>query len=155
MNKLYTMASITYLLSSLILPVSAKAISVNDTKIQIREFISAWDSDACAGICQTSRKFGICSLVEDLDKQVGGKIVGIKPKRKMQPLSISRSNLDLMKLIYSQCQISQDFVPPALKIDKNSKRFGPNCRTLPKIRQGLGLNPSDGQHYRNNCLPRK
>ena len=155
MNKLYSIASIIYLLSSLNLPASAKANSVNDTKIQIREFISAWDSDACFGTCQYSREFGICSLVEDIDKQVGGKIAGVKSRRKVQPQPISRSDLALMKLIYSQCRISQDFIPPSLKVDKQSKRFAPNCQTLPKIRQGLGLNPSEGQHYTNNCLSKK
>jgi hypothetical protein len=155
MNRLYSIVSIIYLLSSLTLPVSAKANPVNDTKTKIREFISAWDSDACAGTCLYSREFGICSLVEDIDKQVGGKIVGIKPNRKVQLLPINRSDLALMKLIYSQCRISQDFVSPSLKVDRQSKRFGPNCQTLPKIRQGLGLNPSEGQHYTNNCLSRK
>jgi hypothetical protein len=155
MNKLYLITSVVCLLLSLILPVSTKANSVSDTKIKVRELISAWDSDACFGTCQVSREFGVCSLVEGLDKQVAGKIAGGKAKRKGQSLSISKSDLVLMKLIYNQCQVSQGFVPPSLKVDKQSKRFGPNCQALPKIRQGLGLNPSEGQHYTNNCLTKK
>ncbi len=155
MNKLYSFALAVYLLSSLVLTESALADSVDDTKIKIRELISTWDSDACAGICLYSREFGVCSFIEGLDRQVGGKIAGLKPKKKVPLLPISRTDLVLTKLIYSQCRISQDFVPPALKVDKKSKRFDPNCQALPKIRQGLGLNPTEGQHYINNCLSGK
>lgn len=134
----------------------ANANSVIDTKTKIRETIDVWDGDNCFGLCSTSRGFDVCRLAKDLDRQVGGKITGRAAKPKFKSLSIGRSDLELMRLISSQCQPFKGELPPALKsIDiKNSKYFSPSCQALPKIRQGLELERFGSQHYQNNCLPK-
>jgi hypothetical protein len=145
-----------FLLLSMIVPTYANASPVTDAKTKIREAIETWDSEGCAGTCLYSREYSVCIFVEDLDKQVAGKITG-KSKYRKGVTSIDKSNLSLMKLVYSKCVISKEELPPTLRlIDiKKYKRFAPGCKALPKIRQGLGLSQFGGEHYRNNCLSEK
>jgi hypothetical protein len=135
----------------------ANANPVMDTKTKIREAIEIWDGENCFGVCSLSRTFSICTLVNNLDRQVGCKITNKAVKSKSRLLSIDKSDLKLMQLISSQCKPFVGELPPALskRDPTNSKSFEPACPALSKIRKGLGLDPSGGEHYRLSCGAKK
>lgn len=75
--------------------------SVAQVKQQIREAMQ--NTDKCgSGSCYNFTRTAVCEAVGALDVQVNGKIIGqVTGSRNNIP--ISTSDLELMKLIFSQC----------------------------------------------------
>ncbi|BAY64595.1 hypothetical protein NIES22_46940 [Calothrix brevissima NIES-22] len=100
------------------------------------------DTNVCIGACQVTRQLGVCSLIENLDTQVKGKIFGRKIRNRSSALPIDRADVELMRLVYSQCKpLKPENFPPYLKLNANRKYkiFNPTCNSLAIINQGLGL----------------
>ncbi|PZV06012.1 MAG: hypothetical protein DCF22_24300 [Leptolyngbya sp.] len=78
--------------------------SVAQVKQQIREAMQ--NQDKCAvGSCSNSNRTAICEALGALDVQIDGKIVG-QMSGAGGNIPISSSDLELMKLIFSQCKPS-------------------------------------------------
>ncbi|WP_375494386.1 hypothetical protein [uncultured Nostoc sp.] len=124
--------------------------SVAQVKNELSETIKVWDNaDVCFGACLVTRELYICSLVEDLDTRVDGKISGRNIQHQSSSLRIYQTDLKLMRLIYSQCKpVKEEDLPPYIKRNTNRKykSFEPSCKSLQIIRQGLGINPNRGVH---------
>ncbi|MBD2667371.1 hypothetical protein [Richelia sinica] len=120
-----------------------KIKSVSEVKNDLREYIKiSSDGTGCAGPCEVTRELSICSLVEDLDIRVRGKISGIVPKSKHSLLRISKFDLQTMRLIYKSCEpVATEDLPPYIKIEPGYKykRFSPNTQELREIKKRLGL----------------
>lgn len=117
--------------------------SVAQVKTELYDKLKILDNaEVCFGACQVTRRLGICSLVENLDTRVKGKIFGRKIRNRNSGLPISQDDVKLMRLIYSQCKPLQpeDF-PPYLQLDANRKYkiFEPTCTSIETINQRLGL----------------
>lgn len=100
------------------------------------------DTEVCFGACQVTRRLGICSLVENLDTRVKGKIFGRKIRNRYSGLRIAQDDVQLMRLIYSQCKpLQPENFPAYLQLDTNRKYkiFEPTCTSLAIINQRLGL----------------
>ncbi len=114
--------------------------SVKQVKKEIALLIQAVDNCA-VGSCFNFNSTAICEWVGALDTQVNGQIVGgITSVGSLGKISISPSDLDLMRDIFSQCKptnyqywnfesILHVYYVPKPEIDQ-------------KVRQALGLPPS-------------
>lgn len=77
--------------------------SVGQVKEEIREAILACQESGCSGYGMHSVGMRICELVQALDIKVDGKISG-KHLSNRRTISISKSDISLMRMILSQCQ---------------------------------------------------
>ncbi|MBD2205924.1 hypothetical protein H6G33_27490 [Calothrix sp. FACHB-1219] len=120
-----------------------KIKSVAQVKTELYDTLKILDdTNVCIGACQVTRQLGVCSLVENLDTQVKGKIFGRKIRNRSSALPIDKADVELMRLIYSQCKsLKPENFPPYLQLNANRKYkiFNPTCKSLEIINQGLGL----------------
>ncbi|BDA76407.1 hypothetical protein CAL7716_105730 (plasmid) [Calothrix sp. PCC 7716] len=115
--------------------------SVKHVKDNIRELLDTVGQQWCDTLsCSGFARVQICEVVSMLNTRVSGKIAGKTIKTKYSPLSISQSDLRLMKRIYSGCEPLGKRIPPALGQPKYGKIFNNSCDK--QIRKALNLKPS-------------
>lgn len=115
--------------------------SVKQVKDNIRELLDTVGQQWCDNLsCSGFARVQICEVVSMLDARVSGKIAGKTIKTKYSPLSISQSDLRLMKIIYSGCEPLSKPIPPALCEPKYGRIFNNYCDK--QIRKAFNLKPS-------------
>lgn len=111
--------------------------SVAEVKTRIRELMVARDNCG-VGSCYNSTSTAICEQVGMLDVRVDGKIFSGGTGWTDAVLPISRPDLDLMKLVFNQCQPSNYQYwnwGQMLHV-----LYQPSCPVDLRIRRTLGLN---------------
>jgi hypothetical protein len=79
--------------------------SVEQVKLQIREALEFLDTCG-VGSCYNHTTTAVCEAVGALDVRINGQIVNQMSGAAGTELSISESDLELMRLIFSQCKPS-------------------------------------------------
>lgn len=89
--------------------------------------------------CQFPLMVETCTLIETLDTRVDGRIISGRSSGN-NALAIAPTDLQLMQLIYSQCQVVEgnEQEPPFIK--GRYRVYQPSCLVNNQIREGLGLN---------------
>ncbi len=113
--------------------------SVEQVKEQLRQMFQQRD-ECKVGSCWNNSSTIICETVAALDVQVNGQIVGgMTSVGSAGNIPISATDLELMKLIFSQCKPTNYQYwnwPMLLHVV-----YAPTQEVDQKIRQGLGITP--------------
>ncbi|EAW35219.1 hypothetical protein [Lyngbya sp. PCC 8106] len=113
--------------------------SVEQVKEDLRQTLKFRD-ECGVGSCWNTTSTGICETVAALDVQINGQIIGgMSSAGSDGNIPISSSDLELMKLIFSQCKPTNYQYwnwPMMLHV-----LYVPSDEVDQQVRQGLGLSP--------------
>jgi hypothetical protein len=84
--------------------IASEINSIEESKSFLRNNIRCPDPTGCSGYGMWIRAVQVCRVVKAVNTRVGGKIFSRPSSSSHKKLSISKPDIKLMKMIYSQCK---------------------------------------------------